>query len=189
MSAVCTKKRRSGSTSALGGGRSPLRYETVSGAHAARALAGKGSYAPKQCCDPDCLVVALTMGTSALVFLSCSRCRCAVDRRMFSSLFPFVLFQFSGLLFVAFVSFLHGRLVFGGSVLVLVFVSWLSRWPRGGVGCGVVLALRAFVVSAVVFVKLVCGVSVDFAVCWSFYRFCGIFEVAERPPGGEICGV
>ena len=43
---------------------------------------------------------------------------------------------------------------------------------------------------AVLFEKLVDGVSVEFAVFWSFWPFfCGIFGVAECPPGGENCGM
>ena len=103
-----------------------------------------------------------------------------------------VLFQFSGLLFVGFVEFLLGGLLFGGSRRVRCRACLFSScFPGGlgGVGCSVVLSLRAFFVSAVLLEELVYGVSIDFAVFWSFVRFCGIFGVAECPPGGEICGM
>ena len=78
-------------------------------------------------------------------------------------------------------------------VFVLVVVSWISCWLCDCLGWTPVWcrlsSLRAFFVSAVLFVTLVFGVSIDFAVFWSFGRFAAFWGVAKCPPGGEICGM
>ena len=138
-----------------------------------RALSGRRAQTRRSqaCCDPECLVVALTMGTSALLLSSrCSRCWYAADRRGFRRCSPssscsrapfFALLRFSsaGSSSACRVVLAVARV---GTRLCFLALS-LAPWPPG-VGGGVVLALRAFIVSAVVLAKLVCGVSVDFTV-------------------------
>ena len=71
---------------------------------------------------------------------------------------------------------------------VLLLALSLVPWPLG-VGCGVLLALRVFVVPGFVFEELVYGILVDFAVVLAFGQFCGILRVVACPPGGEIFGM